>query len=138
MKITLKFFLILFLCGNAVLSQNETSTPVNAPKTFPNSFILHGSLSNADIAFYTKSIETADFENYRLKEVSVELKFKNGFVLELLSAKELTIKNKNQSINLNAYADKTAQPSYKYPVFEILKSGWIIAEAQTINQSTKK
>jgi hypothetical protein len=137
MKTTLKLFLIIFLCGNAALSQNEKAIAVSSPKTFPNSFILHGSLTGEQISFYTKSIEAADFEQYRLKDAAVELEFKNGFKLELLSAKDLTIKNKNQTINPNTYTARIDQPSYKYPVFEILKSGWIIGEAQTTT-GTKK
>ncbi len=83
--------------------------------------------------FYTKSIEAADFEQYRLKEESVTLKFKNGFLLELLSAKDITIKNKTQNIDFNKYPAKVNVVGYKYPVFEILKSGAITGEVGNTN-----
>ena len=137
MKTTINFFLIIFLCGHAVLSQNEKTNTVATLKTFPNSFELNGSLTSDQISFYTKSIEAADFEQYRLKDAPVELEFKNGFKLELLSAKDMTIKNKNQNVNLNSYTAKTDQPPFKYPVFEILQSGWITAEAKPTNTNKK-
>ena len=139
MKTAIRFFLILFSLisiENNVSSQNQKKVDGN-PKTIPNSFIIHGNLSNEEITFYTKSIEAADFEQYRLKDAPVELEFKNGFKLELLSAKDLTIKNKNQSVNPNSYTTAAPLSPNKYPVFEILKSGWITAEAQTINTIKK-
>ncbi len=137
MKTTLKLFFILFLFGNVAISQNEKTSTVSAPKTLPNSFVLHGDLSPTDVIFYTKSIEAADFEQYRLKDAPVELEFKNGFKLELLSATDLTIKNKNQNVNLNSYTARVSQPPFKYPVFEILQSGWITAEAKPTNTIKK-
>ncbi len=102
-----------------------------AAKTLPNSFVIHGKLSDEQLTFYTKSIEAADFEQYRLKTVSLILKFKNGFVLELLSAKDLMVKNKIQNIDYNGYPENVKAINYKYPLFEINKSGWITAEAVT-------
>ena len=122
--------------GQRTLSQNEGANN-NTPKTIPGSFIIHGELNNDELAFYTKSIEAANFEPYRLKDAAVELEFKNGFKLELLSARDLTIKNKNQSVNPNTYTARIDQPPYKYPVFEVLKSGWITGEAKPTG-GTKK
>jgi hypothetical protein len=58
------------------------------------------------------------------------LKFKNGFLLELLPAKELVIKNIASTIDINKYSDYSSQINHKNPVFEVLDSGWITAEIQ--------
>jgi hypothetical protein len=125
------FFLVLFTCWNNMYSQSNRSS---SPKTIPGSFIIHGDLSAEQMIFFTRSIEAADFEQYRLQDAPVELDFKNGFKLELLSAKDLTIKNKNQNVNPNSYSVNPPLPPNKYPVFEILNSGWITAEAQTLSK----
>jgi hypothetical protein len=123
---------MLFIWGNSVMSQTD-KVSTNVPKTIPGSFIIHGDISREEITFYTKSIEAADFEQYRLKDAAVELEFKNGFKLELLSAKDLVLKNKIQNVNPNSYTNVAPLPPYKYPVFEILKTGWITAEVQNAN-----
>ena len=115
-------FLIFISCFNNTYSQN---------KTLPNSFVIQGKFSDEVLNFYTKSIEAADFEQYRLKEETVTLKFKNGFLHELLSAKDLTVKNKMQNLDFNKYPAKVNVPNYKYPVFEILKSGMITGEVNS-------
>lgn len=108
-------------------------------KTIPNSFSIHQSLESDQLNFYIKSIEAADFEQYRLRDATVELNFKNGFKLELISAKELTIRNKMQNVNPNAYAEKSSVPAdYVYPVFEITNSGWILAENNAKEVKVKK
>lgn len=99
-------------------------------KTLPNSFIIHGEVSAGKKKFYTNSIEKADLEPYRLKTEKVVLKFKNGFLLELIPAKELVIRNIATGINLNNYSDRTDNLNYKNPIFQILDSGWLTAEIQ--------
>lgn len=101
--------------------------------TIKNSFVIHGTnLSQTDLDFYTKSIEVADFEQFRLQSQSVLVVFKNGFNLELISAKDLVVKNIRADLDINFYANYPASPNYKYPLFEILPSGWIIgAVAET-------
>ena len=122
--LSISFLLCLFILGfNFANAQ--------AAKTLLNSFVIHGKLSNELLTFYTKSIEAADFEQYRLKTESLILKFKNGFLLELLSAKDLMVKNKIQNIDFNRYPENVKTINYKYPLFEITKSGWITAEAVT-------
>ena len=116
--------IILFIFSSVLSKAQNNKTPAN-------SFVIHGKLSDEQLTFYTKSIEAADFEQYRLKTVSVMLKFKNGFVLELLSAKDLMVKNKIQNIDFNRYPENVMAVNYKYPLFEINKSGWITAEAFT-------
>lgn len=142
MKSSIKHLLLsltfIFVTSHLSFSQTEkASNPTT--KTIPNSFILHGSLTDTMLAFYTKSIEAADFEQYRLRDANIELIFKNGFKLELISAKDLTIKNKLQNVNPNAYQEKKAVPAgYVYPVFEITDSGWILAAYQAKEVKVKK
>ncbi len=98
--------------------------------TIKNSFVIHGTnVSQVDLDFFTKSIEAADFEQFRLQTETVLLKFKNGFNLELISAKDLVVKNIKADLDINSYTNYSASPNYKYPLFEILPSGWVIAAA---------
>lgn len=129
-NLSLSFLFILF-SASVLFAQNDKISN-SQPKTIPGSFNVQGNLSEDDLSFYTKSIEAADFEQYRLKDAAVELKFKNGFVLELLSAKDVTIKNKNQTINPNTYPERISMPAnFNYPLFEITKTGWVTAEVQS-------
>jgi hypothetical protein len=128
MKKTFVVFSILLLFqffGGNLFAQNQASG-----KTFKNSFIIHGHVSKEKLDFYTKSIETADLEQFRLKTVRLTLKFKNGFLLELIPAKDLFIKKLVPDIDANNYSDHVTTPNYKYPVFEILDSGLMTAEVQ--------
>lgn len=123
---------MLFLSSFLAFSQATS-------KTIPGSYIIHGNMDSQTMEFFTKSIEAADFEQYRLKDANVELIFKNGFKLELVSAKDLTIKNKIQSVNPNLYQEKSMVPAnYTYPVFEIKESGWITAQMNAIEVKVKK
>jgi hypothetical protein len=98
--------------------------------TIKNSFVIHGNnLSQSDLEFYTRSIEASDFEQFRLQTQSVFVVFKNGFNLELISAKDLVVKNIKADLDVNFYTNYPANPDYKYPLFEILPSGWIIGAA---------
>lgn len=103
--------------------------------TVKNSFVIHGTdLKKVDLDFFTKSIETADFEQFRLQTETVILKFKNGFTLELISAKDLVIRNIKTDLDINSYTNYPASPNYKYPLFEILPSGWVIAAIENITK----
>ena len=100
-------------------------------KTIKNSFIIHGAnLSSDQLNFYAKSIEAADFEQFRLQTENVILKFKNGFNLELISAKDLVVRNIKSDLDLNTYTNYAANANYKYPLFEIIASGWVTAAAE--------
>ncbi len=134
-KIIAFCYLLMFTCSiNITTAQNNQSSNNNSEtKTLANSFTIHGKLSGELLSFYSKSIEAADFEQFRLKTTSVILKFKNGFLLELFSAKELVIKNKEVHIDINKYADNVTVPGYKYPLFEVLNSGWITAGVENTN-----
>lgn len=124
--------------GILLLSNFFTFSQVGS-KTIPNSYIIHESSDAQKLAFYTKSIEAADFEQYRLRDANVELIFKNGFKLELISAKDLTIKNKMQNVNPNLYQVKSDVPAnYIYPVFEITDSGWVTAQMHAVETKVKK
>jgi hypothetical protein len=118
----LLIFLSLFFLGNKLLGQSKTLT---------NSFVIHGEVSGDKKKFYTTSIEKSNLEPYRLKTEKVVLKFKNGFLLELIPAKELVIKNIASEIDLNNYSDRTDNLNYKNPIFQVLDSGWLTAEIQT-------
>lgn len=120
--IILSFFLV-FLHIETGFAQSKT--------TIKNSFIIHGvDLKPADIAFFSKSIEAADFEQFRLQTETVILKFTNGFTLELISAKEIMVKSIQQNLDINAYSNYSSTPNYKYPQFEVLTSGWITASVE--------
>lgn len=101
-------------------------------KTFKNSFVIHGNnLTSDQLSFYSKSIEAADFEQFRLQTETVVLNFKNGFTLELISAKDLVVRNIKSDLDINNYTNYAATANYKYPLFEIIDSGWVMAAAKT-------
>ena len=123
-KISLLFLFIVLLNKNSVQAQ-----------TIKNSFKIQGkSLDQKDLDFYTQSIEAADFEQFRLQTETVILTFKNGFTLELFSAKDLVVKNISQTIDIKKYSNYPAMPNYKYPLFEILPSGWVMAAVEPNNK----
>lgn len=96
-------------------------------KTIPNSFII---LNNSDVekaAFYTKSIEAANMEQYRLRDKRVRLVFENGFETELYSAKELFVNG--HSLNINNYPLSHGQGAL--PVFTVLPNGHLAASVFT-------
>lgn len=99
--------------------------------TYPNSFIILGNITAEQKAFYIKSIEAADMEQFRLQQQTVVLKFKNGFVVELLSAKELVVKGITPNLDINQYSKNYTDANYRPPVFEILSSGQLTAQVQT-------
>jgi hypothetical protein len=66
-----------------------------------------------------------------LQTQTVVLKFKNGFTMELISAKDLVIRNIKQDLDVNTYTNYAATPNYKYPLFEVLASGWITAGVES-------
>jgi hypothetical protein len=104
-------------------------------QTIKNSFIIHApGVSQTNIDFYKKSIEAADFEQFRLKTQTVVLKFKNGFNLELIPAKDLVTKKISSTVDINKYSDTPGSAQYKYPLFEILPSGWVTAAVETSNK----
>lgn len=127
MKKSPLLFILLFtiLLGfGSMFAQSNT--------TIKNSFVIHGTnLNQTDVDFYTKSIEAADFEQFRLQTQTVLLTFKNGFNLELISAKDLVVKNIKANLDINSYTNYPPNPNYKYPVFEILPSGWVTAGVET-------
>lgn len=103
--------------------------------TIKNSFVIRGtSLSQTDVDFYTKSIEVADFEQFRLQTQTVLVTFKNGFNLELISAKDLVARNIKPDLDINTYTNYPPNPNYKYPLFEILPSGWVTAAVESISK----
>lgn len=122
--LSLILFLACFTAKNAL-----------AQSTIKNSFVIHSTgLSQNDLDFYKKSIEAADFEQFRLKTQTVILKFKNGFTLELLPAKDLVVKKGMTSLDMNKYSDFKGTSDYKYPLFEILSTGWVTAAVETNNK----
>lgn len=123
-SVLILFFFVFCLSYEKAFSQNKT--------TIKNSFVIHGeNISSSDLAFYTKSIEAADFEQFRLQTQSVLITFKNGFNLELISAKDLVVRNIKPDLDINFYTNYPAMPNYKYPLFEILPSGWIVAGVES-------
>ena len=125
-KLQLIILLLFLLFLNIETGFGQTKT------TIKNSFIIHGvDLKPADITFFSKSIEAADFEQFRLQTETVILKFTNGFTLELISAKDLVVKNIQQNLDINNYSNYPSTPNYKYPLFEILNSGWVTAGVET-------
>src|SRR5574343_531682 len=106
-------FILFLFSASSIFSQS---------KTLPNSYVLHGTVPETKRTFYTKSIEKADLEQFRLRTQTTLLKFKNGFTLELIPAKELINKGIAPALNINNYQDYKVDPNYKLPVFEILDS----------------
>lgn len=110
------------------------SNAFSQAKTIPNSFeIIENTLVTQE-TFYKKSIENANFENYRLKNDRVKIMFENGFVLELLSAKELFIKNLAK--NIDNYAE-TFPVRYELPLFFIQPNGQIVGRVTPINKRSQ-
>lgn len=120
----LLLFSLLILCNaEKIAAQSKT--------TIKNSFVIHGEdLKSNEVAAFTKSIENADFEQFRLQTETVLLKFKNGFTLELISAKDLIVRNIKADLDINSYTNYPSSSNYKYPLFEILPDGWVIAAAE--------
>jgi len=113
-----KITLALFFVSLAFISFSQN-------KTIPGTFVFINNTAPEKEAFYKKSIEAADMEQYRLREKRVRLTFENGFEIELLSAKEIFLNN--QSININNYETALA-PGTEQPVFSVLDSGHLAAK----------
>ncbi|HWY37611.1 MAG TPA: hypothetical protein VNY73_03565 [Bacteroidia bacterium] len=111
----LTIFVMLMISAITILSQT---------KTIPNSFSFLNNKNPDKEAFYKKSIEAADMEQYRLRTKRVRLTFDNGFEIELLSAKELFLKD--PGININNY-EMVLSPGTEPPVFTVLTSGHLTA-----------
>lgn len=75
-------------------------------------------------SFFRESIDAARMESYRLKSKRVVLHFENGFDIEMLSAKELYLKD--NSILVANYPEEFPQ-GYQLPFFNILESGHLMA-----------
>jgi hypothetical protein len=124
------FTAVIFLLVHAAM--------IGQGKTIPNSFSILNNKTPERKDFYTKSIEAADMEQFRLRDERVKLIFDNGFVLELLSAKELFIKG--VQINPNTYTlfyPKDAE----LPVFTVLPDGHLTGRVNSSSkdkQETKK
>ena len=93
-------------------------------KTISGSFEIKNLKDENQKIFYTKSILAADMENYRLKDKRVVLQFNNGFELEMLSAKEVFMKD--NSFDPSSYpVDFPGR--YLLPTFNILPGGQLEA-----------
>ena len=110
------FFLLFFFCAIALFSQQ---------KTIPNSFVIKNNKSGLSETFITKSVLNANLETYRLKSERLDIQFKNGFILSLLSVKEVQRSGVNLASDL--YNEKLPK-GYKFPLFTILDSGLLTAE----------
>ena len=119
-KLTI-FFMLIF---SAVTFYSQS-------KTLPNSFVFIGNKNPEKEAFYKKSIEAADMEQYRMRNTRSRLTFDNGFEIELLSAKELFLKN--QQININGY-EAALPKGAEFPVFTVLSSGHLTARVITTSK----
>ncbi|HXB42397.1 MAG TPA: hypothetical protein VNZ49_17795 [Bacteroidia bacterium] len=118
MKPLLKTFFIMIVL---VFTQVNLSAQT---KTLANSFVILNNKLPEKTAFYTKSIEAADMEQYRLRDKRVHLEFENGFEVELYSAKELFVKG--EILNINNYP--VTHGTGKLPVFGILPNGHLTAK----------
>ena len=118
MHCKLKFLTLFLLLGFVAYAQ----------KTIPGSFKIINNSHPEKEAFYIASIEKADMEQYRLKDEPVTLNFTNGFVLELLSAKEVFINH--GKIDPTSYKISKSN-NYNSPVFTIQTDGWLTTEGYT-------
>ena len=76
---------LLLLLFSFLVLFNMEEISAQSKTTIKNSFVIHGEdLKSAELTAFTKSIENADFEQFRLQTETVILKFKNGFTLELI------------------------------------------------------
>ena len=97
--------------------------------TIKNSFVIHGTnINQADLDFFTKSIEAVDLEKYRAKTTSVFLEFRNDFKLELISAEKLV--QSGAALNTLDYTDVLPK-DYIYPIFRIDDSGIVVTMHKT-------
>lgn len=118
-KKNILFLFLFFFCSIVLLSQQ---------KTIPNSFLIKNNKSKLSETFITDAVLSANLETYRLKTERLEIKFKNGFKLLLLSAKEL----KESGVNLNtAIYNEKLPKGYTFPLFTVLDSGFLTAEVFT-------
>lgn len=108
---------LLFVCFGAALSAQNG--------TLPNSYVLLNNKWPEKAAFFQKSINAADMEQYRLRDQRVRLEFENGFEIELYSAKELFVNGATQ-ININNYPQ--THGNGVLPIFNILPSGHLTAK----------
>ena len=124
MKKTSLLFISLFamLFGfESMFGQSKT--------TIKNSFVIHGTdINQADLDFFTKSIEAVDLEKYRARTTSVFLEFRNHFTLELISAEKLV--NAGSALDLSTYSDILSN-EYRYPIFRIDDSGVLVTMHRT-------
>ena len=125
MKKSIATAFLIFLINNAF------------SQTFPNSFsVLNNKIPDKE-AFYKKSIEAADMEQFRARDIRVKLIFDTGFEIELLSAKELYLKG----VNLNPNTYIISYPDgYTTPVFTVLPDGRLTAKVSndSKNNANKK
>lgn len=125
MKKALLLFSLVFALGVIAQTQHTPS----------GSFEIINSTVPEKNDFFSESIAKSNLENYRLKNQRVTLEFKNGFKLELLSAKELFLKG--LPVDVNSYAEEFAA-GYKLPLFVVMDNGWIGAEVETNSKSRTK
>lgn len=92
--------------------------------TLPNSYVLLNNQWPEKTEFFTKSINAADMEQYRLRDKRARLEFENGFEMELYSAKELFVNG--AKLNINNYP--VTHGNNQTPVFNILPSGHLAAK----------
>ena len=123
-KINVAFF-FLFICFS-ISAQN---------KTIPNSYIIKNLKEESLKDFFMKSIENADFEQYRLKSKSITLKFENGFDLVLLAAREIGINN--SKVLVATYSDVEPEPD-SLPLFFIQDTGMITGKVTTKSKKDMK
>ncbi len=109
------FVAVIIITSLVVRAQN---------KTFQGSFVIIGLEDAGKLSFYTKAIEAANFEQYRLSEQKVTLEFSNGFKVELLSAKDCFVKG--YEINMNDYLSEYPK-RFLLPTFFITETRHITA-----------
>lgn len=97
-------------------------------KTISGSFKIVGLADDSKLDFYTRAIENANFEQYRLVEQDLKISFENGFILELFSAKKCQLLNKIASID--TYATSSNFDETK-PAFVVNNDGFILIKYTT-------
>lgn len=127
-KILLASAITLFVLQSETLSAINLSIPTTSTKpaslTIPiNSFVVVKGENTQDAIMASKALETAEMEMYRLRDSRRTLTFKNGVVIELLSAKEL--KAKGVDINLDSY-NEVLPKGYVEPTYLVNDKGQLI------------
>ena len=112
------FLFVVLICLISV--KNVSAQQAKTPK---NTFEITSKVNSPEAVVVAKSIESADLDNYRLRDSRRKLTFENGVVVELLSANEL--KNLGYKVDPSFYRE-SLDKNYVEPTYSISDTGMLI------------